>query len=158
MHLKGSQLTFWGEKGLGSLIYSYEHCERNPTFPRALEFRQSDYLKYLRILNAKLIYGSNNHKFAIIPVKRWGGLGFKALLLKGQELYSFYCVFGSLSHTAPTPGHHFFTHTLFMFIIISGFSDLFKVKPKGKIWRVHLKLKCLPKTANRSAICLEALK
>lgn len=50
------------------------------------------------------------------------------------------------------------THTLFMFIIISGFSDLFKVKPKGKIWRVHLKLKCLPKTANRSAICLEALK
>lgn len=45
-----------------------------------------------------------------------------------------------------------------MFIIISGFSDLFKVKPKGKICCVHLKLKCLPKTANGSAICLEALK
>lgn len=103
-----------GEKGLGSLIYSYEHCERNPTFPQALEFRQSDYLKYLRILNVKLIYGSNNHKFAIIPVKRWGGLGFKALLLKGQELYSFYCVLGSLSHTAPTPGHHFYSYSVYV--------------------------------------------
>lgn len=107
-------MTFWGEKGLGSLIYSYEHCERNPTFPRALEFRQPDYLKYLRILNAKLIYGSNNHKFAIIPVKRWGGLGFKALLLKGQELYSFYCVLDSVSHTAPTPGHHFYSYSVYV--------------------------------------------
>lgn len=56
----------------------------------------------------------NNHKFAIIPVKRWGGLGFKALLLKGQELYSFYCVLGSLSHTAPTPGHHFYSYSVYV--------------------------------------------
>lgn len=39
------------------------------------------------------------------------------------------------------------THPLFMFIIVSGFSNLFKVEPKGKIWRVHLKPKCPTKTS-----------
>lgn len=45
-----------------------------------------------------------------------------------------------------------------MFIIISGFLDLFKVKFKGKIWCVYLKLKCLFKIVNGFVICLEVLK
>lgn len=45
-----------------------------------------------------------------------------------------------------------------MFIIISGFLDLFKVKFKGKICCVYLKLKCLFKIVNGFVNCLEVLK
>lgn len=89
-----------------------------------------------------------------------GWIGLQSSTAQGSRVvFILLCIGFLVSYSSNTrPPFLLIPGTLSMFIIISGFSDLFKVKPKGKIWRVHLKLKCLPKTANGSAICLEALK